>query len=126
MQKDAEVEKFLKEYEHPMQAEIQILRQIILDLSLNIREGVKWNSMSFQTSEWFATFNKRETTRIEFVLHLGAKVRAENIREVIPDPAGLLKWLAEDRALMVIRDAADLEVKRVAVTALMTEWIRNV
>lgn len=104
MQKDAEVEKFLKEYEHPMQAEIQILRQIILDLSLNIREGVKWNSMSFQTSEWFATFNKRETTRIEFVLHLGAKVRA----------------------LMVIRDAADLEVKRVAVTALMTEWIRNV
>lgn len=112
--------------EHPLKPEVELVRTLILSESLNIQDGVKWNSLSFQTSEWFATWNRRATDRVEIVLHLGAKARTENIREVIPDPEGLLKWLAKDRALLEIRNAADLEVKRNAVKALMTEWIRHV
>ena len=109
-----------------MKAEAELVRDLILSASLNIQDGVKWNSLSFQTSEWFATWNLRATDRVEFVLHLGAKVRAEDIREMIPDPNGLLKWLSKDRALLVIRDAADLEAKRDSLKALITEWIRQV
>ena len=126
MQRNPETDKFLAGIEHPMKAEVEMVRSLILSASLNIQDGVKWNSLSFQTSDWFATWNQQGTDQVEFVLHLGAKVRAEDIREMIPDPASLLKWLTKDRALLVIRDAADLGAKRDAAKALITEWIQHV
>ena len=126
MQRNPETDKFLKGVEHPMKAEVELLRSLILSASLNIQDGVKWNSLSFQTSEWFATWNQRATARVEFVLHLGAKARAEDIREMIPDPNGLLKWLSKDRALLVIRNADELESNQVALIAIVKEWVRYV
>ena len=126
MQKDPEVEKFLKGYEHPMKAEIQVLRQLIHDSSLDIREGVKWNSLSFQTSDWFATLNKRETSRIEIVLHFGAKKKDGADVDNVDDPAGLLKKLAKDRCLLAIDGGEDLRAKQSAIKALVRDWIRYV
>ncbi len=126
LQKDREVEKFLAESDHHLKEELRSLRKMILDSSLDIREGIKWNSMSFQTSDWFATFNQRETKRIEIVLHFGAKKKEGADVDTIADPAGLLKKLAKDRCMLTIVDAEDLRAKEGAIKELMREWIRFV
>lgn len=126
MQKDPEVEKFLKESEHPLKDELKVLRQLILDSSLDVREGIKWNSMSFQTTDWFATFNKGTSDKIEFVLHFGAKKKDGADVDSVADPADLLKKLAKDRCMLTIVGAEDLKAKEGAIKELIREWIRFV
>ena len=90
-----------------------------------IREGIKWNSPSFRTTDYFATLNLRED-RVWLILHTGAKVKA-NAKTGIPiaDPSGLLKWLAKDRALVTFESAKDIQSKRVALVSIVREWIRE-
>ena len=56
---DPAVIDFLDKLEHPLKPEIETIRQIILGVSPTIREGIKWNSPSFRTTDYFATLNLR-------------------------------------------------------------------
>ena len=60
---------------HPATQEIQMLRDIVCEVSPSIQEGVKWNAPSFRVDEYFATINLREKQGVGVVLHFGAKVR---------------------------------------------------
>lgn len=125
MPTDPAVQEFLDGFEHPMKAEIQAIRELIVNCDPSITEGIKWNSMSFRTTEWFATLNKRATDRIEFVLHLGAKVKADANTTTIQDPKNMLKWLGKDRAMMTILDRDDLRAKEVSIRQVIIEWIQH-
>ena len=123
-QTDPAVIAFLRELDHPLKKEIESVRQIILGVSPTIREGIKWNSPSFRTSEYFATLNLREG-RVWLILHTGAKVKDIAMKGRIADPAGLLKWLAKNRCLVTFRDGKDIQAKRAALHAIVREWIRQ-
>lgn len=45
--------------DHPLKPEIEAVRKAILSAGASISDGVKWNSLSFRTTEWFATVNLR-------------------------------------------------------------------
>src|SRR5688572_26703061 len=122
---DADVEKFLASLEHPFKREVIALRQLILGVDANITEGIKWNAPSFRTSEWFATFQLRGKPGVRIVLHLGARKRT-GPRPVIADPAGLLTWLGDDRAIVTFADAAEVAAQRAALTAIVRAWIAHV
>jgi hypothetical protein len=122
-----DVESFLAALEHPRKPEILALRRMILDADPRIAEGVKWNAPSFRTSEWFATFHLRAKAGVQIILHFGARVRDKpNARAAIADPDGLLEWLGPDRATVKFRDAADVEARRFAFTAVIRQWIEHV
>ncbi len=126
---DPAVAAYLRELKHPLKKEIEAVRQIILGVSPQISEGIKWNSPSFRTKEWFATLNLRAQDgkeRVWLILHLGAKVKDKAKPVKIADPAGLLKWLGKDRALATFTDAKDVQAKRSALQAILREWIRYV
>ncbi|TWT43907.1 hypothetical protein RAS1_03070 [Phycisphaerae bacterium RAS1] len=125
-QEDPAVSELLGRLEHAQKAELEALRRLILGVSPAIREGVKWNSPSFQTTDFFATINvhrKGGAGGIRLILHTGAKRKDAVMRGRVPDPAGLLTWLAEDRCLVAIADAADLERKRTALGDIVRRWI---
>ncbi len=109
--------------EHPQRKEIDAIRKAIGGADKSISEGVKWNAPSFRTTEWFATINLRSKVKLQVVLHLGAKVRARQKQPVIDDPSGLLKWLANDRA---IATASDTPADRKALAAIVRQWIKFV
>jgi len=93
----------------------------------SIAEGVKWNAPSFRTHEYFATTNLREKNGISVILHLGARVRdAATAGLRIPDPGGLLKWLARDRALVRFDDMQDFMARRDAFMDLIRAWVEHV
>ncbi|WP_441292681.1 DUF1801 domain-containing protein [Sorangium sp. KYC3313] len=124
-QEDQAVVAFLRALDPPRKQDIEAIRQIILGVSPEIREGIKWNAPSFRTTEYFATFNLRGKDGVRLILHMGAKVKDSAMSaEKIADPAGLLEWLAKDRCLVTFSDGKDIQAKRAALEAVLREWIR--
>ena len=113
--------------EHPAKALVELLRRTVLDTDARIAEGVKWNAPSFRTTDYFATTNLRAKAGVGLVLHFGAKVREVAAGPgTIDDPQRLLQWLAKDRATVTFADAKELGARRLALQAVLRQWIRHV
>ena len=121
---DPAVIDFLDKLDHPLKPEFETVRRIILGVSPEIREGIKWNAPSFRATDYFATLNLRQG-RLWLILHTGAKVKPTAQTGLpIPDPTHLLEWLANDRAVVKFTDAADVQAKRAALEAIVREWVQ--
>lgn len=120
---DPAVEDYLKSLDHPAKKEIEAIRKIILGADPAIREGIKWNSPSFRTDDWFATLNLHKG-QVRLILHTGAKAKSKDM-STVADPKGLLQWLAKDRAMVTFEGENDVKAKRMALTALLKKWIRD-
>ncbi|AUX48223.1 uncharacterized protein SOCE26_097540 [Sorangium cellulosum] len=121
-----DVIEFLRALDHPMKREIEAVRQIILGVSPEIHEEIKWNAPSFRTTDHFATFNLRTKEHVRLILHRGVKVKDTATKGLeIADPAGLLEWLAKDRCLVTLGDGKDIEAKRAALEAVLRAWIAS-
>ncbi len=121
-----EVDALIASYGEPAAGVARALRLLILDADDQIREGLKWNSPSYHAGEHFATLNVRPGRPPVLVLHRGAKVRPDlPDRLPIPGPAGLLDWRTNDRANVVLRDAAEVEAQREPLRTVMRAWIAH-
>ena len=98
----------------------------ILGADSSIREGIKWKSPSFRTTEYFATTHLRAKVGVGVVLHLGAKVRATPSVS-IDDPWGMLEWLARDRAMVTFAGVDDVPARQSALQLVaVRQWITHV
>lgn len=126
--RDEAVTALLRASGHPLAAEIDAVRDVVLGSHADIREEVKWNGPSFRTADHFVTLNNlsspRARDRVLLVFHTGAKAKGVTMRGRVADPAGILEWVAPDRALVTLRDASDVEARRAAVADLVREWLR--
>lgn len=116
---------FMAALEHPLKADIEAVRKLILAASAEISEGVKWNSLSFHHTDWFATVNLRSKDVVQLVFHTGAKAK-DNPDLKIPDYNGLMLWLAKDRALVTLGSGRTLKSNAEALTAIVKAWIKYV
>lgn len=125
-QTDPAVVEFLRDLEHPLKKEIEAVRKIILGVSPDIREGIKWKSPSFRTTEYFATINLRSEDQVQVILHLGAKVKDNSTSGLtINDPSGLIKWLAKDRAMVTLGAGKEIRGRQPAFEAIIRAWIEQ-
>jgi uncharacterized protein YdhG (YjbR/CyaY superfamily) len=123
-QNDPAVVDFFKTLKHPLKKEIEAVRKLILGVNPSIHEGIKWNAPSFRTTDYFATFHLRSIEAVQLILHTGAKVKATaTIGMQIDDPAGLLKWLAKDRCMVTLGKGREIQAKRKAFEAIISQWI---
>jgi hypothetical protein len=122
----SEVDDFMARLKHPLKAEIAMLRRIILGVSPEIGEAIKWNAPSFRTTEFFATTNLRSVDQVQFIFHLGAKVRPNLKAMQIADPAGLVKWLAKDRCMVTVGAGQDIPANQAAFGSFVRQWIKHV
>jgi hypothetical protein len=125
-QEDPAVVAYLDTLDHPRKEELATLRRILLGVSPEIRESIKWNAPSFRTTDHFATMNVHARDRVRLILHTGAKVKDSATRGLeIEDPGGILEWLAKDRCIVTFVDAKDVEAKREALEGVVRAWIRQ-
>ena len=123
----SDVEDFMAKLDHPLKAELQTVRTMILGADPSIVEGIKWNSPSFRTTEYFATTNIRGKDVIQVIMHFGAKVNEISATGVvIDDPEKLLTWLGKDRATIKFADMKSIQSKRDAFSAILRQWIVHV
>lgn len=117
------VDAFMAKLKHPLKADIVTVRAVILAVGPAITEEIKWNAPGFRTTESFATVNLRSTDKLQFIFHLGAKVRKDPPDLKIPDPAGLMKWLGKDRALVTVGAGRELAANQAALRKIVRAWI---
>lgn len=120
------VDALLAARAHPLDAELQTLRRIIVEADPCIRESVKWNAPSYTIDEHFATFNLRRDDRLQIILHSGAKKRATKLEVRIDEPALTLQWQDSDRALLELRTMDEIERSRAAIVNVLRQWIAQV
>lgn len=120
----ADVDAFIAALQPPARELVQHLRQAVLSADAAIAEGIKWNVPSFRTRDYFATMHLRVKQGVGLILHFGAKKNAiAETGVTVADPAGLLQWLAKDRALVMFTDLRQLAERREALQALLREWL---
>lgn len=123
---DPAVDAYMRGLRHPLKSDMEAVRRVILGVSSEIREGIKWNAPSFRTQEWFATFNLRCKDSVQLVFHLGAKVKDNSTQgRRIADPAGLIRWLAKERFMVTVGAGKEIQAHRAALAAIVRAWIRR-
>jgi uncharacterized protein YdhG (YjbR/CyaY superfamily) len=126
-QTDAAVAAYMLALKHPLKRELEAVRRIILSVSPETSEGIKWKVPSFRTSkDFFATLHPRSTESVQVILHLGAKVRADQGLMTLADPQHLMKWLGPNRCLITLGKGPDVSKHRAAFAAIVRAWIEFV
>jgi hypothetical protein len=117
------IDDFMAAMDHPLKPEIAAVRKVILGADQAIQDGVKWNSLSFRTTEWFATIHLRTTDQVQLVMHLGVKSGKTASKDAFSEHAGLLKWLGKDRAMLSLGAGKSLKASLPALEAIVRAWI---
>lgn len=121
--KEADVEGFFAALKHPLKKEYAEVRKIVLGADSKIGEGVKWNSLSFRTADYFATVNLRSADAVQLVLHRGATSKSGGKSMEIPDPKGLLIWLSSDRALLTLGAGPAFRANLPSLKKIVAAWV---
>jgi hypothetical protein len=97
------------------------LRLAILDSNDRITEHVKWNAPGFcYAGEDRVTFRLYPEDRVQLVFHRGSRVKDVAVSFAFEDDTGLLRWVANDRAVVALRDA---EAKVRDLVGVVNRWV---
>lgn len=119
------VDQFMQRLDHPLKAEIEAVRAIILGADAGITEQIKWNAPSFcYQGDDRVTFRLHPSNQFfQLIFHRGAKVKEP--REIaIQDDAGLLEWVASDRATLSLRSMDEVQTHADALKSLVSQWVK--
>jgi hypothetical protein len=118
------VNQYLEKLDHPLKAEIEKVRALILSSDSQITEHIKWNAPSFcYQGEDRVTFRLFPATdRIQLIFHRGVKIK-DSTDFAFPDESGLLQWLADDRATLIFHSMSEIEANAAAFQNLISRWM---
>ncbi len=109
------VDDFLKKKKNPLTAEIQRVREIILETSDKVEEVIKWSAPTFMYKGNIASFYMNAKKHVSLMFHAGAS---------IPDKFGLLEGSGNVSRVAKFEDMKDIEKKKKALQSLIKEWIK--
>jgi hypothetical protein len=120
------VPDFLASLDPETRSTVERLREIITTAAPDLIERIKWNAPSFALGEDdLITLGLERRGGVRLVLHRGAKPK-DPAGFRFDDPAGLARWAAPDRGVMVFQDRGAVEAKAKALRDLCARWIRCV
>lgn len=118
------IQNFMQSLVHPLKAEVETIRQLILSADPAITEGLKWNAPSFRVRDYFATIHLRNQNAVQVILHLDAKARPDIVKRIsVADPLNMLEWHGKDRASLTFANAKDSKAKNKAFQQIIRQWI---
>ena len=111
-----EVDHFLKELDHPLKAEVQMIREIIKNVNNEITEQIKWKAPSFSyKGEYLVTFNLRDQQKIHLVFH---NPQIANVK------SKLLEGDYKDRRMTYFADENDVKAKKTVLEKALKDLIK--
>ena len=121
---NTEVTKFLDSLNHPLRAEIELLRQTILNADAKLTENIKWNGPNYCFGiEDRITMRVQPPKQVQLIFHCGAKVKEQPKEKLIKDDSGLLIWKENNRAVATFKHIQDIEHGKVDLTRIIQDWI---
>jgi uncharacterized protein YdhG (YjbR/CyaY superfamily) len=115
--KPTEAEKvvnYMTKLEHPLKAEIEVVRTMLKSTNPDLQERIKWNAPSYHLNEVdLVTFNHRMTNKVHLVFHHIAIVAVKS---------DLLEGDFTDRRMLYFENMADIEAKKGEFDRIMKEY----
>jgi hypothetical protein len=108
------VDAYMRALEHPLKAEIEAVRGIILGAHAGVTEGIKWNAPSFYYKGDMVVFNPRAQEYVHLVFPNGI---------VIKDDTGLLEGDYIDRRMAYFRSMDEVKAKQAALENAVRSWV---
>jgi uncharacterized protein YdeI (YjbR/CyaY-like superfamily) len=71
MNNTKKTDEFMAKLEHPLKAEMEALRSILMNANPKLEEDIKWGGPSFFYKEDLATFNPRIKNYVALIFHKG-------------------------------------------------------
>lgn len=109
------VDAYMARLDHPLKAEVEAIRAIILGVNPTIIEQVKWNAPSFRQKDYIATFNLRATHHVHLIFHNPAIARIES---------PILSGDYADRRMAYFTDMNDVTANTAELQRVVGELIR--
>lgn len=116
MSQPNEVDQFFATLSHPLKAEMEKTREIIMTASPLLTETVKWGGPSFEYRETLATFSPRVKDAVALVFHDGESLR-ERFSFLEAGPKG--------KAYAKFNSMEDVERHRSDLTALVSAFVAD-
>lgn len=114
MNLNPDVDAYLAKKNHPMTAEIQKVREIILATDDRIEETIKWSSPTFMYKGNIASFFMNAKKFVSLMFHKGA---------LLNDEHELLDGDGKEARVARFDDIQDIDHKKTALQAVIKEWI---
>ncbi|MDM7921318.1 MAG: DUF1801 domain-containing protein [Pyrinomonadaceae bacterium] len=120
-----QVAAFFASLDHPLKPVMEDIRRRILAVDNSITEQIKWKAPSFvHAGTDKITFNVHRNGKLLLIFHRGAKPKPlAKPGRLIEDPTGRLEWPADDRAVLTIGSAHELEQLGDAFEKLVRTWL---
>lgn len=115
MNTNKKVDDFLKKKKHPMTAEMQRIREIILGVSDDVSEDIKWSAPTFMYKGNIASFFMNTKNSVSLLFHTGASVG---------DTSGLLEGDGKTARVARFADMKDIEKKKKKLESVIKKWIK--
>jgi hypothetical protein len=115
MNKNPQVDEFMAKLNHPLKAEMQRVREIILATDNKMTEVIKWGGPTFIYKGNLATLTPRTKRFVNLFFQTGT---------VIKNGHGILEGDAKEVRVARFHDMKDIDQKEEALKAVVREWIR--
>jgi len=109
------VDEYLEKKAHPMTAEIQLVREIIMAADDRMEETIKWSSPTFMYNGNMASFFMNAKKFVSLMFHKGA---------LMDNPHGLLSGDGKEGRVARFESIADVKKKKKQLEALVKAWIK--
>lgn len=115
------VDDFMRKLAHPLKAEIEAVRAIILRANNKIAERVKWNAPSFHYKADLyktdlVTFNPRAQKQVHLVFHHPA---------IVTIKSNLLEGDYPDRRMLYLADMAAVHARKATLARIINELVNR-
>lgn len=111
--KTAEVDEFMRQLDHPLQAEIEAVRDII-KANRKIAERVKWNAPSFFYVDDLATIHVKAKQHVHLIFHHPAIVKIKSL---------FLEGDYKDRRMMYFENMKEIKDRKKELTRIIKELV---
>jgi hypothetical protein len=112
----AAVDAYMAQLEHPFAAEVQTLREAILDAHPLVAERIKWKSPSFHVgTDDLGAFELRPTEFLRLILVFP--------HGLVDDPAGIMRGTWADRRELRFTSGADVAAKTLPLQQVVRDWV---
>lgn len=115
MNKNPEVDTYLTKKAHPMTAEIERVREIILAVHPEVEETIKWSSPTFMYKGNMASYFMNAKKHVSLMFHKGATIN---------DPSGLLQGDGKEGRVAKFANLEEIEERKKDLEAVVKEWMR--
>lgn len=126
MSKYKTIDEFLADQPSEKLAQINMLREIIMQTEPNLEENLKWNAPNYvYRGEDRITFNLMNKQNIvKLILHMGTgKQENKSGEPILEDDEGMVEWNSDIRGTISFVDMSDINESEKRLRKVICNWL---